>query len=67
MINNTPIARRRLTIWKNHAKLQQLAGLKPCDYHTFKRYVFCESKPEIQMYIKEAELAAVIEEKQYNG
>jgi hypothetical protein len=67
MINNTRIARRRFTIWKNHAKLQQLAGLKPCDWHTFKRYVFCQSRSEIQMYIKAAELAAVIKEKQYNG
>ena len=51
---------------ENHNKLQQLAGLKPCDYATFKRYVFCETKSEIQMYIKAAELAAVIKEKQYN-
>ena len=66
MIDNTPIARRRLTIWKNHVKRQKLAGLKPCDWHTFKRYVFCQSRSEIQMYIKAAELAAVIKEKQYN-
>ena len=66
MIDNTPIARRRITIWRNHNALQKLAGLKPCDYHTFKRYVFCETRSEIQMYIKAAQFAAVIEEKKYN-
>mgnify|MGYP003653115075 CR=1 FL=1 len=67
MIDNTPVARHRITIWRNHNTLQKLAGLKPCDYATFKRYVFCETKSEIQMYIKAAELAAVIKEKQYNA
>ena len=67
MIDNTPVARRRWAIWKNHEKLQQLAGLKPCDWPTFKRHVFCETKSEIQMYIKAAQLAAAIKEKQYNG
>ena len=67
MINNTPVARQRYRVWKNHEKLQQLAGLKPCDWPTFKRHVFCETKSEGQMYIKAAELAAVIKEKQYNA
>jgi hypothetical protein len=56
-----------MKIWRNHNTLQNLAGLKSCDYDTFKEKVFCETKSEIQMYIKAAELAAVIREKQYNG
>ena len=66
-MKNNDIARRRMQIWKNHNALQELAGLKSCDFYTFKRYVFNNDLSQIGMLIRAAEMARVTEAKQYRG
>jgi|TARA_R110000823_G_scaffold217342_2_gene346725 hypothetical protein len=59
------IARRRINIWRNHNKLQKIAGLKTCDYYTFKRYVFNNNLSQVDMLIKAAEMVELIYNKRY--
>ena len=59
------IARRRIKIWKNHNKLQKIAGLKTCDYHTFKRYVFNSDLSQVDMLIIAASMVELIHNKRY--
>jgi hypothetical protein len=60
---NTDIARRRINIWKNHNKLQKIAGLETCDYYTFKRYVFNNELSQVAILIRAAEMVQVIRKK----
>ena len=62
---NTDIARRRIKIWKNHNKLQKIAGLKTCDYYTFKRDVFNNELSQVAILIRAAEMVQVIRNKRY--
>ena len=62
---NQNIARRRINIWKNHNKLQKIAGLETCDYYTFKRYVFNNELSQVAILIRAAEMVQVIRKKRY--
>jgi len=62
---NTSIARRCINIWKNHNKLQKIAGLQTCDYATFKEKVFNNELSQVAILIRAAEMVQVIRKKRY--
>ena len=62
---NQNIERRRIDIWKNHNKLQRIAGLETCDYPTFKEDVFNNELSQVAILIRAAEMVQVIRKKRY--